>query len=103
MISRVKKTFRYSGLMSSVQLRKTKTQQNGKKMLVWQGVSLTFPDTKVFIGKKLKQKSANENNENVAAKDEMDHSNPWLSSSFRCLAHCEFSSVKAVVRRSSIK
>ena len=45
-------------------------------MQVIQEVSLTFPDTKDFIGEKLEQKYANENNENVAAKDKMDHSSP---------------------------
>ena len=72
-------------------------------MQVIQEVSLTFPDTKDFTGEKLEQKYANENNENVAAKDKMDHSSPWLSSSFRCFIHCEFSSAKSVVRRCSIK
>ena len=33
----------------------------------------------------------------------MDHSNPWLSSSFRYLAYCEFSSAEAVVLRCSKK
>ena len=45
-------------------------------MQVIQEVSLTFPDTKDFIDEKLEQKYANENNENVAAKDKMDHSSP---------------------------
>ena len=45
-------------------------------MQVIQEVSLTFPDTKDFTGEKLEQKYANENNENVAAKDKMDHSSP---------------------------